>query len=102
MPTREARRAGDGGILCKVALRAGQFWDFIDQRDIDKHLIAWATFYITYFLLNWVLNFVWVYPDKPGLEVAAIVAAVLMPWTPVQGAVIKWYFAARTHSQETP
>ena len=91
------RRSGDGGRWCRIALRASQLWDFIDERDIDKHLMAWATFYVTYFLLNWVLNFVWVYPDKPGLEVAAIVGSVLLPWTPVQGAVIRWYFESRTN-----
>jgi hypothetical protein len=92
----ERTRAEDVGFLCVVAQRFSQAWDFIDKRDIDKHVTAWLSFYITWFLINWILNFVWVYPDKPGLEVAAIVAAVLMPWTPVQAAVVKWYFESRT------
>ena len=82
--------------MCVVALRASQLWDFIDQRDIDKHAMAWAVFGITCYLLQWTLNFVWVYPDKPGLEVAAIVGAIMATWTPVQAKVIQWYFASRT------
>lgn len=92
----EQRRSGDGGIMCVIARRASQLWDFIDARDIDKHAMAWATFYMTFFIMNWSLNFVWVYPDKPGLEVAAILGALLATWSPVQAVVIKWYFESRT------
>ena len=91
----EQRRLGDGGFWCALALRLSQLWQFIDDRDIDKHAMAWAVFYVTLELLHWTLNFVWVYPEKPGLEVAAIVGAIMATWTPVQAIVIKWYFEAR-------
>lgn len=93
--TVENRRASDGGILCWVALRAGQFWDFIDKRDVDKHVVTWWSFYVTGYLIDWSLEFVFKHPDKPGLEVAAIVTAIMLPWTPVQGAIVKWYFESR-------
>ncbi len=92
----EQRRADDRGFLYGLALRASQAWDWIDQRDIDKHIMAWAVFVMTYYIVFWSLEYIWAHPDKPGLEVGAIIAAVMVPWAPVQAAVIKWYFEART------
>lgn len=82
--------------MCWIALRFAQFWDFVDKRDIDKHLMAWATFGMTFYMLDWTLDFIYSHPDKPGLDVGAIVAAYMVPWTPMQAAVIKWYFESRS------
>ena len=90
------RRGADRGWLCWVALRLADLWDWFDKRDIDKHLMAWATFSATCYVGYWGTEFVWAHPDKPGLEVAAIVGALLLPWTPMQAKVIQWYFEART------
>lgn len=84
------------GFFCTLALRFSQLWDFIDKRDIDKHMMSWAVFGITCYMLYWSMEFVWSHPDKPGLEVGAIVAALMLPWTPVQAKVIQWYFDSRT------
>lgn len=89
------RRATDHGFWCTAALRFGQFWDFIDKRQIDKHAMAWASFGVTSYMIFWCMEFIWAHPERPGLEIGAIIAAMMLPWTPVQGAVIKWYFAAR-------
>ncbi len=86
------RRATDGGPLCWLARRLTEFWDFFDKRDIDKHLMAWATFYVTVALTSWAKQYVEDHADKPGLELAAVIGAALLPWTPVQSFVIKWYF----------
>lgn len=94
--TIEQRRRDDRGVLCWVAMRVSQAWDWIDKRDIDKHLMAWAVFYITYYMVFWCMEFIWAHPERPGLEVGLIVAAIMVPWTPVQAAAIKWYFEART------
>lgn len=92
----EHRRETDKGWLCWIALRASQTWDFIDQRDIDKHLMAWAIFGMTCYITKWALDFVWIYPDKSGLETAAQIGAVMAPWSAVQMYVVKQYFEART------
>jgi hypothetical protein len=95
----EARRAADKtglqAVTCWLAQRASEAWDFVDKRDIDKHIVTWWSFYVTFYLLDWALEYVFKHPDKPGLEVAAIVGAIMVPWTPVQGAIVKWYFEAR-------
>jgi len=67
-------------------------WDWVDQRDIDKHALAIATFWYTIYLIDWVLEYVFTNPTKSGVEVGLVVAAILLPWTPVQGYVFKWYF----------
>lgn len=79
-------------FLCRVAAVLSEAWDFIDKRDIDKHAIAWSTFAFTIYLTDWALEYVFAHPDKPGLELAAVVAAVLLPWTPVQKYVFEDYF----------
>ena len=93
MSEEPTRRKTDGwfGWLTRL-------WDWIDNRDIDKHVMAWATYYVTIRIVAWAAEFIEDNPDKPGLEVAAIVTAVTLPWTPVQAAVIRWYFEARSTS----
>lgn len=88
--TDEARRSTD-----TWAGRLSAFFDWFDDRDIDKHLMVWAVFGVTCYLLYWVMEFVWENAAKSGIEVGLIVAALLLPWTPVQAKVIDWYFKAR-------
>ena len=90
------RRDSDRGFWCTIALRFSQMWDFIDARDIDKHSLSLSVFGMTIYIVFWMLEFIWAHPDKPGLEVAAIVAAIMVPWNGVQAAAIKWYFEARS------
>ena len=49
------RRASDGGVLCWVALRIADFWDWIDNRDIDKHVVSVFIMYGTYYITNWAM-----------------------------------------------
>lgn len=91
---RELRRASDKGWLCWVALRAAQFWDFIDKRDIDKHAISMAILYGTVKITTWAMHFA-EDGNRPGIEVAAIIGAVAAPYMALQAAAIKWYFDAR-------
>jgi len=89
------RRSSDGGVLCWVALRIADFWDWIDNRDIDKHVVSVFIMYGTYYITNWAMGYA-EKGDRPGLEVAAIIAAVFGPYMALQAAAIAWYFRART------
>lgn len=91
----EARRGGDKGWLCWLAMRASQAWDWIDARDIDKHFVSLAVLYGTISVTSWAMDFA-ANGDRPGLEVAAIIAAVCAPYMALQAASIKWYFEARS------
>jgi hypothetical protein len=89
------RRSGDQGFWCRAAKRASDFWEFIDKRQIDVHLMAWSAFSMTGYVVYWSMEFVWAHPDKPGLEVGAIVGALMLPITPVMAKIVDLYFKAR-------
>ena len=88
-------RATDGGWLCTVALRASQLWEFIDRRDIDKHAVSVAILYGTVLVTRWAMDFAETHSEKSGLEAAAIIAAVNVPYMALQAAAIGFYFRAR-------
>jgi hypothetical protein len=88
-------RPGDHGFWCIVARRASDTWDFIDKRDIDKHTLVWAVYALAGYSVYWSMEFVWAHPDKPGLEVGAIVTAVNLPLSWVLAKVTDFYFRAR-------
>lgn len=98
LPTR-GKRSGDkvgfAAITCWTAARLSEFWDFVDKRQIDVHLMSWAVFALAGYTVYWSMEFVWTHPEKPGLEVGAIVAAINLPITPVLAKVVDWYFKAR-------
>lgn len=91
----EQRRADDKGVLCWMAARLSQAWDWIDNRDIDKHAVSLAILYGTAVVTRWAMRFA-EEGDRPGLEVAAIIGAVLAPYMALQAAAIAWYFRARS------
>lgn len=86
--------------LIAAAVRlAGSVWDFIDKRDIDKHVTTWAVFSVTIKLLFWSITFATI-STRPGGEVAEIIAAIWAPWNIVQAAVLGWYFSRRNHPEQ--
>lgn len=89
------RRKTDSGIMCIIAIRAGQLWNFIDRRDIDKHLLSIGIFYGTVRVTMWAMQYADSVDGRPGLEVAAIIAAVLAPYMALQGAALAYYFKSR-------
>lgn len=92
----QRQRVTDRGFLCMLALRAGQFWDFIDGRQIDKHAVSVAILYGTILVTKWAMHYAEAHADKAGLEVAAVMAAILAPYMALQAAAISFYFKART------
>ena len=90
----EGRRATDAGWMCRMALRAAEFWDFIDKRQIDKHAVSLAILFGTVSITRWAQHYA-EHGDRPGFEVAAIIAAVSAPYMALQAAAIAFYFKAR-------
>ncbi len=110
----ENRRAEDQKgfryAMCWCAQRLSEFWDFVDKRDIDKHVTAqviiWAFLIGTYDMTRWGYTFAnnWLQAVKDGkvisgTEVAAVLAAIGGPWSLLVGAVlsivVNFYFKAR-------
>lgn len=80
--------------MANLTRLASRFWDFVDKRDIDQHLSAWAVFAVTIKLLFWTVHFAST-STRAGGEIAEIVAAIWAPWNLVQAAVVNWYFARK-------
>jgi hypothetical protein len=89
----ELRRKTDGwfGWLTRL-------WDWIDQREIDKHLVSVMVLYGTMIVTQWAMGFAEAQSGmgRSGVEIAAIIAAVLGPYSILQAAAIKFYFDNRT------
>ena len=73
-----------------------RWWDWIDARQIDRHALSMGIFYGTARLTEWAMAFAASAHERPGMEVAAIIAAVTAPYMALQAAAIKFYFDART------
>jgi len=82
--------------VSKVLRIAGMFWDWFDQRDVEKHLVALFTLFMTFMELRWGMHFAEVNEARPGTDIALVLAAIGVPLTALQAAVINWYFTART------
>jgi hypothetical protein len=93
------RRAADRGWLCWVAARASQAWDWVDRRQIDAHVVNAVTLCGTINITTWAMKFA-EHGDRPGIEVAAIIAAVTAPWAALQAAMVRFVFDARKTSFE--
>ena len=88
-------RETDKGWLCIAALRLSEFWDFVDKRDLDKHALSLAVLVGTMQITRWAMTYAEL-STRPGLEVAAILAAVGAPYMALQTAAIAFYFKARS------
>jgi hypothetical protein len=82
------RRSSDSGWLARS-------WDWIDDRDIDKHAVSLVILGGTAVVTRWAMNYAEM-GNRPGLEVAAIIAAVTAPYMALQAAAVAFYFKART------
>jgi glycine cleavage system protein P-like pyridoxal-binding family len=87
--TEQRRRSEDKGWITRA-------WDWIDDRDIDKHAVSLGIFYGTIRITSWAMAYAHDAIGRSGLEVAAVIAAVLAPYMALQGAALKFYFEART------
>lgn len=83
----QRRRSEDRGWITRA-------WDWIDERDIDKHGISLFILAGTWVVTTWAMRFA-ENGDRPGLEIAAIIAAVTAPYMALQAAAIAFYFKAR-------
>ena len=96
------RRADDNGFLCTVALRTRELWDWVDRRQIDAYAISLAILWGTVKITDWAMLFVDKHPEIDGLKAAAIISAIMLPWSALQAAAIKFLFEARARSFYSP
>lgn len=68
-------------------------WDWIDNRHIALHAVLFVTLWLTWDVIRWAMEFGW-QSTRPGIEVAAIIGAVLTPWGGMQGVMFVFYAGA--------
>ena len=95
MSVTPARRYTDSGIGI-IAASLKRLWDFIDERDIDKHIVSLFILWGTWKITDWSMGFAAALGAKPGIEVAAVIAAVTAPYMALQAAAIAFYFRSRS------
>lgn len=83
------RRSEDKGVVTRA-------WDWIDDRNIDKHVVSLAILYGTIKVTEWAMKYASAETDKSGAEVAMVIAAVAAPYMALQAAALKFYFEARS------
>jgi hypothetical protein len=74
-----------------------RFWDWIDKRGVDKHLVSIAILWGTVKVTEWAMAYASLHNDPAnGVGVAAIIGAVSGPYMALQAAAIKFYFESRS------
>lgn len=76
-------------ILCWLAQRASEAWDFIDKRDIDKHVITWTVLVMTWEVAKWAMAYA---DESSDNNIALNIAAVTAPVAGLATFVMKWQF----------
>lgn len=93
--TNRARRE-NYGLLCWVARRFEEAWDFVDKRQIIRRCAFLWMLWLTGVLVKWTMDYAW-HSNQDGLHIAAVIAAVWTPWTALQGAIFKFYDQAQRY-----
>jgi len=76
-----------------------RIWNWIDDRDIDKHVVSVMIMYGTVKITSWAMGYANAHPDGNSVGIAAIIGAVSAPYMALQAAAIKFYFDARKQPQ---
>ena len=71
-----------------------QVWDWIDHREIDKHLVSLVILMGTARVIKWAMAYAALHGSEPNCPL--VIAAVVAPYSILQGAAIQQYFKART------
>lgn len=73
-----------------------RIWNWVDERDIDKHVVSIMIMWGTVKITSWAMAYADSHSDVGnGMGIAAIIAAVSGPYMALQAAAIKFYFDAR-------
>ena len=72
-----------------------RLWDFIDKRQIDKHIVSILIMYGTVQITKWSMVFAVLHPDSNGV---IVIASVDVPYMALQAAALKSYFDARSQN----
>lgn len=76
-----------------------RWWDFVDQRGVIRRIVLGIAIWMTWRVSMWAM----IYAEtstRPGLDIAAIIAAVTGPVTIFGGYAFKAYIVSRVEPQQ--
>ena len=85
----------------RVYIIGEALWDWVDNRAIVRRIAFFMVMYLVFKTLEWTLDFAATSP-RPGMEVAAIIAAVWAPITALQAAMFGLYSSWRGNNHPAP
>lgn len=71
-----------------------RFWTWIDERGIIRRVVLGTAIWMTWDVSQWAMHYV-EQSTRPGIDLAAIIAAVTGPVTVFGGFVFKAYIESR-------
>lgn len=74
------------------------FWDFIDRRAVVRRIMAIGTFALVVWVIAWATRFAETSP-RPGMDVAAIIGAVMAPLNLLMGFMFSSYSKSRKEGE---
>lgn len=66
-------------------------WNFVDNRAVVRRVAFVWVLWMTSEVIYWAMGFAGAHPEMDGLKLAAILGAVLTPWSAMQAAIFKFY-----------
>lgn len=73
----------------------GRWWAFVDERGIVRRAVLGVAIWMTWRVSVWAMGYAETSP-RPGVDIAAIIAAVTAPVTLFAGAIFRAYTESRT------
>lgn len=73
----------------------GRWWTFVDERGIVRRAVLGVAIWMTWRVSVWAMGYAETSP-RPGVDIAAIIAAVTAPVTLFAGAIFRAYTESRT------
>lgn len=75
-------------------MTAKRFWDWVDERGIVRRVVLAVAIAMTWEVTHWAMTYVGA-STRPGIDLAAIIAAVTAPASMFGGYVFKSYIESR-------
>lgn len=72
----------------------GKFWDWLDTRGVIRRAVLGVAIWMTWEVTHWAMAFA-EHSVRPGVDLAAVIAAVSAPATALGGYVFKAYLDSR-------
>ena len=74
-----------------------KFLDFVDNRAIFRRIAFVIVLVMTWRITEWAMTFAehWLNGTKTGMDAAAMIGAITVPFATLQGAVLKIYSDSR-------